>query len=356
MAKVNYRNKWIWFLVRILLICVIATSVAYLSRLDLFMLDDVGAISLISEAQLIDDADNVSADNSLCSADSSSCLSSDTDNLAGDKPADTSLTDITSTPSSDCSLDLDASLSSDAPSELPDELLTSNSNSNSNSNSTVKPGFVVSDDNTVWSTQTQVEIFKISYENGEQVVTVNSDNGDKLIAPGTENSYTFKLKNTGNVALDYSVDLEAFFSPAEIELPISCRLNRYDGKWIVGSQDAFASVPELDLAEDHASLGAGKYTYYTLEWCWPFESGDDLYDTFLGNLATEQDLCFTVVINTSASYCYDPSDDSGITPPQTGDSFNLIFWVLVAAAAFIIMLITLFYQGKDNSYYSSEAD
>ena len=134
--------------------------------------------------------------------------------------------------------------------------------------------------------------------NGEKVITVNSGNGDKVIAPGTENSYTFKLKNTGNVALDYTVEVDAYFTPADIEIPITGRLNRYDGTWVIGGKDEYAKVPVLDTAEDNATLGAGKYTYYTLDWLWPFESGNDELDTMLGNLAVDQELTFTIVIKT----------------------------------------------------------
>ena len=105
------------------------------------------------------------------------------------------------------------------------------------------PGFEVSDDNTVWTTNTQVEIFKLSYENGEANITVQSSDGEKVFAPGTENSYTFKLKNTGNVALDYTVDIDAYFTPGETVIPITARVNRYDGKWLVGSGDSYVDIP-----------------------------------------------------------------------------------------------------------------
>ena len=56
------------------------------------------------------------------------------------------------------------------------------------------PGFQVEDENTVWEGQTDVEIFRVSYENGEGQITVQSGKGDKVIAPGTENEYTFTLQ------------------------------------------------------------------------------------------------------------------------------------------------------------------
>ncbi len=306
MSKVNNgRAKWIWLSVLILLVCVAATTIVFLSRLDSFLLDDEGAISLITQ---------------------------DTDETEDtqEPTSNTDTTEITTDPSS---------VTTPQPTQPPK-----------------KPGFEASDDNTVWSTNTQVEIFCVSYVNGEQVITVNSGNGDKVIAPGTENSYTFKLKNTGNVALDYTVEIDACFTPADIEIPITGRLNRYDGKWVVGGKDEYAKVSVLDTAEDNATLGAGKYTYYTLDWLWPFESGNDELDTMLGNLAVDQELTFTIVIKTTATESSNPYDDSGITPPQTGDNTNLTLWIVLAVSSFAMMIFLLFYQKKEKQRDSAEAD
>ena len=49
MAKPNNsKTKWIWLSVLILFVCVAATTIAFMSRLDSFLLDDEGAISLIT--------------------------------------------------------------------------------------------------------------------------------------------------------------------------------------------------------------------------------------------------------------------------------------------------------------------
>ena len=45
--------------------------------------------------------------------------------------------------------------------------------------------FETYDENTVWKGETDIEIFRMSYENGQGQVTVNSMDGDKLLAPGT---------------------------------------------------------------------------------------------------------------------------------------------------------------------------
>lgn len=328
MAKPNNsKTKWIWLSVLILLVCVAATTIAFVSRLDSFLLDDEGAISLITE-------NNSGADNSTDETEDTQGSGTTATQAPTTEQEPTNNTDTSGTQETD-----------PATSTTPQVTQPPRN-----------PGFEASDDNTVWSTNTQVEIFRISYVNGEQVITVNSDNGEKIIAPGTENSYTFKLKNTGNVALDYTVEVDAYFTPADIEIPITGRLNRYDGKWVVGGKDEYANVPVLDAAEDNGTLGAGKYTYYTLDWLWPFESGNDELDTMLGNLATEQDLIFTIVIKTTATESDNPYDDSGITPPQTGDNTNLALWITLAVSSFAMMIFLLFFQNKERRRYDAEAD
>lgn len=329
MAKPNNsKTKRIWLSVLILLVCVAVTTVVFISRLHGFLLNDEGAISLITEdtSQTDDSADNTEEPLS-------------TSNPATQAPT----TEQEPTSNSD---DTAGTQTSPSTSAITPQVKKPPRN----------PGFETSDENTVWSTNTQAEIFRISYENGEQIITVHSSDDDKVIAPGTENSYTFKLKNTGNVALDYTVEVDAYFTPADIEIPIAGRLNRYDGKWVVGSKDEYAKVPVLDAAEDKATLGAGKYTYYTLDWLWPFESGNDELDTMFGNLAVDQDLIFTIVIKTTATESSNPYDDSGITPPQTGDNTNLALWITLAVSSFAMMMFLLFYQNKEKRRYNAEAE
>ena len=326
MAKPNNsKTKWIWLSVLILLVCVAATAIAFLSRLDSFFPDDEGAVPLIPE-------DTVRVDSSAVNAEDTP----DSGTAAQASDSEQAPTDNTHT--AEAPTDPPASATAPQATQPPKN-----------------PGFEASDDQTVWTTSTQVEIFRVSYENGEQIITVNSDNADKIIAPGTENSYTFKLKNTGNVALDYTVEIDAYFTPADTPIPIVGRLNRYDGTWVAGGSEEYAKVPVLDTAEDAGTLGAGKYTYYTLDWLWPFESGDDTLDTTLGNLATEQDLTFTIVIKTTASESSNPYDDSGITSPQTGDGANLTLWIALAVSSFTIMIAFLFFQNKERRRGSAEA-
>lgn len=280
-------NKWVWLAVLILFVFVAATTVAFLSRLSPYLPSDSGAIDLLDTERL-------------------------PDALAP------------------------------SPTDAPTEGTTA-------STASFRPGMEVTDEQTVWTTDTQVDIFRIHYENGEQEITVQSQDGSKVIAPGTENSYIFKLKNTGNVALDYTVELDAYCSPAEYAIPVIARLTRYDGVSVVGSNDAYGTIEQLDAAQDDASLGAGKYTYYTLEWCWPFEV-DDEWDTLLGNLATEEDLTFSIAIRTTATANVD-GDGGGIDSPTTGDRAMPYVWLTlsVCALAFLVMLLVIQRRNREEA-------
>ena len=207
----------------------------------------------------------------------------------------------------------------------------------------VNPGFQVEDENTVWEGQTDVEIFRVSYENGAGQITVQSGKGDKVIAPGTENEYAFTLHNTGDVPLDYTLEMEAYFSDGEKMIPVVARVVDYNGKYLVGSADSFADVLELNSVREQGSLSAGYIAPYTLQWQWPFE-GDDDYDTWLGNLAAEEDITLTIVIRTSAEY-----GGEGGKPPQTGDQDILIAALVMTGSMIGLMVLLLPKRNRERA-------
>ena len=96
-----------------------------------------------------------------------------------------------------------------------------------------KYGLSVTDNTRVWSTTTPIELFSHSYKNADGQITVQSDNADKVIAPGTEGKYTFSLKNTSSLNSNYQVWLEANVNVESSELPIEFRMSGSEG-WTDG--------------------------------------------------------------------------------------------------------------------------
>ena len=225
-----------------------------------------------------------------------------------------------------------------------------------------KVGFWTYDENTVWSTHTDIEIFRLKHDNnGDGVFTVVTSDGDKVFAPGTENDYSYSLRNTNTVALDYIMTVEAYVVvPDGIWLPIQGRLySHYDGKYLCGSADEWPDVLELDGISEQGVIGAGNIKDYTLQWRWPFERGEviqeglykgeyteDFYDTMLGNLAVDEDLELHIIIRTSA--WLDENPDNGGGTPVTGDTNDPTFWLVVAGLTLVAIAVMAFFLLRDR--------
>lgn len=204
--------------------------------------------------------------------------------------------------------------------------------------------FRVTDENTVWNGNTQVEIFRVSYENDGGEITVRSGNGDKVIAPGTENSYTFALENTADGPLEYELSMKAYLSDGSRTIPVQARVRRDpDGQYLLGSETSYADVMQLNRVSDSGTLHRGYVMPYTLSWQWPF-AGDDALDTALG--ISGEDLTLTIVLETTASYA-PPDTDGGI--PKTGDTSGICLWftvMLLSGAGLLILLLLMERRGE----------
>ena len=165
---------------------------------------------------------------------------------------------------------------------------TKSSSAKLNSTQAKNFNFKVSDDETVWSTETEIELFQASYKNENGEVTVQSADGKNVIAPGTGGSYTFSLKNAGKLNSNYQVWLSADMNVSSSDFPIEFRMSGADG-WITGDDGAWKSADELNSAVAKKNLYAGKSDEYTLYWRWAYERDADAEDTAYGNMTVSQD-------------------------------------------------------------------
>ena len=130
------------------------------------------------------------------------------------------------------------------------------------------PGFEAKDENTVWSGETDVEIFSISYDNETGETTVRSQNDAKVLAPGVGDSYSFELENTGNVSLDYTLEMDAWFSDTEYPIPVVVSVENGGGEWLLGSGEEMVDVLRLSEVKEAGTIAAGFVRGYTLHWKW----------------------------------------------------------------------------------------
>lgn len=226
------------------------------------------------------------------------------------------------------------------------------------------PSFSAEDAKQVWATETQIEIFKVSHDE-TGTVTVQSLDGDKVFAPGTTHSYAVTFKNNGDVALDYQMSISAYLNTQELTLPVQARMNRYDGTWLVGGEAEWVPALTLDGVTDEATLGVNNYACYNLDWQWPFETADengdvsagDAYDTWLGNLAIQEDITLTVEIRVMATISNDPGSGGGLDRPDTGDHSHMrLYAALMAVSGVLLILLLVFYFRKRKTDDETEKD
>ena len=159
-------------------------------------------------------------------------------------------------------------------------------------------GAVTRDERAEWTSQTDIDLFQSSYTGTGGNITVNAENGDKLIAPGTTNRYAFSIQNTGNIALSYSVTLQGVLDAKNPNISMEYRLRRGNA-WLIGDETHWVTTAELNAAEEKADLYPDKSDPFLLEWRWNFE-GSDEEDTALAAIASGRSDAFSLTISTTA--------------------------------------------------------
>lgn len=215
-----------------------------------------------------------------------------------------------------------------------------------------KSAFAVKDAQQIWKTETAIELFKADYKNINGDVTVKSVDGTKVVAPGTEGSYTFSLKNTSNVSADYKIWVEAKLSSNMTGVPLQTRMSG-DSGWLLGGKNSWEKAEDLDGVSTAENIGAGKTAEYTIYWQWPFEQGDDAADTGLGDASVNQEMSYTVTIYTLTAVAAGSDGQTKnplLHPAKTGDNAKVILWtaVLVISAGVLMVLFILRKRKNDR--------
>ncbi|MGN1319961.1 MAG: hypothetical protein ACI4U6_02465 [Acutalibacteraceae bacterium] len=194
----------------------------------------------------------------------------------------------------------------------------------------------------------EIQIFYAEYGNDGKI-SVKSEFGDKVVAPGTENQYDLYVRNVGEVPISYVLEAQSFLTVnidgKQIEIPIEASFSAPNNNYLLGGEDNLEHLAQLDGVNDSSGLSPKHQAKYTLHWNWPFE-GDDELDTLLGNLADEgEELKVKVAFNLTA--VYDPDAEGG--SPITGD----LITVRILVALFVItvlfgLILLLFWKKREQ--------
>lgn len=193
----------------------------------------------------------------------------------------------------------------------------------------------------------EIQVFYAEYgKDGE--ITVKSDFGDKVVAPGTENSYNLYVRNVGKVPISYILEAESRITVdvngQQTEIPIEASFYTPRSSYLLGGEESLENLGKLDGVKDSSGLSPDHQAKYTLCWSWPFD-GDDEFDTLLGNLAAEgEELTVKVAFNVTAAY--DPNAGGG--SPITGGSSNIGLWVALFVISTFTLIILLFLRKREQ--------
>ena len=199
----------------------------------------------------------------------------------------------------------------------------------------------------------EIQVFYAEYgKDGE--ITVKSDFGDKVVAPGTENSYNLYVRNVGKVPISYILEAESRITVdvngQQTEIPIEASFYTPRSSYLLGGEESLENLGKLDGVKDSSGLSPEHQAKYTLCWSWPFDC-DDEFDTLLGNLAAEgEELTVKVAFNVTAAY----NPNAGGGSPITGGSSNIGLWVALFVISTFTLIILLFLRKREQDEENSQ--
>lgn len=186
----------------------------------------------------------------------------------------------------------------------------------------------------------ELDIFSVIYQNSSGEITVEGADGQKVIAPGTDVEYTVRVRNVDKVAIDYQLVPHAEFL-SEHEIPIVIRLINNNEEYLVGDAKSWAEIEELNGVVDRHTLASGETAEYVFKWKWPFESGDDAYDTFLGNITEDEAVGVLVTFTIRAEANLDLDVNGGLWGTSLGRTILILIFAILLLIAIILLLISL---------------
>lgn len=222
-----------------------------------------------------------------------------------------------------------------------------------------KPNTEIVDNEQIWGNNTKINIFRTKEINEDGQIVVESSNGEKIIAPGMEGDYSFEIRNIGNMAVDAKtiLSVEIVTNLEEIdELPIEVRFMNYKGEDLF--EGGWININDYQECLSELTLGKKSYVDYKFFWRWAYESGNDAFDTLLGNLATGQELSVAVNIVSSATLSDDVGASGGIKISsdslRTGGNIVPLPYIILNLIILIIIIILIVLHKKKREQESNK--
>ena len=192
---------------------------------------------------------------------------------------------------------------------------------------------------------TEIYVFAVQYSDANGEVTVQSANGDKIVAPGTELAYTILLRNADEYAVDYELSPKVIFS-TRYQLPLKVRMKNAAGEYILGSEEEWATLQNLRELKYTGTLSHAEATEFSFEWMWPYESGNDAFDTELGNQTRDVGVEVSFQFHSVANTSLDANGGWG-EHPDMGKNLALLIAIIIFLASIIALIVAIVKKRKE---------
>lgn len=201
------------------------------------------------------------------------------------------------------------------------------------------------------------DVFSVEYESEAGDVTIKGAEGEKVLAPGAEVEYTLRFRNSDNVAIDYQLVPQVSFL-SDIAIPIEVRLIGPDHEYLAGSPTEWVDMSELNDVTCNQTLLPSQSVEYYFQWKWPFESGNDEYDSWLGSNVGDMDVGAELSFGVHSVSNTDAKLNGGIFGYQTPDVIYLfvIMALLIAAVTLLVIHVVKKYKAASPKEEENEEE
>ncbi len=180
-------------------------------------------------------------------------------------------------------------------------------------------------------------LFSDKYDN------VKSDNGDKVVAPGTDDYSIVRLRNDADATVSYVATLYMIKNDETIPVSaqLSCEGSEHSDKNVLP-----AGVPESAVVTSvKGQLATGGIADFDTSWLWKFYESDaqDQIDTYLGNLAAEGK---TENVKIGLYIVVEDGTEEYPPAPPTGDALGTWFIFAGFTAVVFVVLIRINKRAK----------
>ena len=183
-----------------------------------------------------------------------------------------------------------------------------------------------------------LDVFAVEYENESGEVTIKGADGKKVIAPGSRVEYTLRLRNTDKVALDYAFTPDLKHT-TRYDLPIMIRLLDPNDEYVIGSETEWVMLQDVKSVECTGTLMKNETVEYIFQWQWPYEWGEDEYDTYLASIRSEDNLGVSFSFGIHSEANTEIKANGGFFSSHAGRMTVIVIIAILLAVAIALLLI-----------------